>query len=304
VFICFHLWFPKIAARSRGVTLMDSPTPETKPAAGCAMGLMLLVAAAAYLAGIPLIAWGLKAALEQAPDRSSTAAALFGGFGLAWGVPRLWYACSPANLRVTWRDAVAAAPDLVLSGAFLVTWAHPSSIGEDSVKTMVPVLVLEFLVIHATIGLSATRARRHRSPHWRRGFWGLAAVYLLFASALSVGARSPWPALVIAGLTANKFLGTILAPREANMTPAQTREWAVQTALFIACGFAGGFLPVPALGVTESYGEGSGQWGEEPYRALASGALYYASLGFITLYGGLGTGGKAPDPSEAVVHAE
>jgi hypothetical protein len=102
--------------------------------------------------------------------------------------------------------------------SFLVTWAHPPAMGDDSVQAMVPLVILEFLVIHASLGR--------------------------------------------------------------------------------------GFLPVPALGVTETYGEGSGQWGEEPYRALATGAAYFAALGFVELYGGQGQGGKTPDPSsEAVVHA-
>jgi hypothetical protein len=283
---------------------MDSPAPETKKPGGCAMGLTLLVAGATYLAGLPLIAWGLKAALDQAPDRSSTAAALFGGFALAWGVPRLWLACSPVVLRVTWREAVAAAPDLALAGAFLVTWAHPPATGDGSVKTMASLVVLEFLIIHASAGLGTTLANRDKSPKWKRGFWALVAVYLLFAGALAVGSRSAWPVIAIAGLTANKFSAAILAPNESGANPKQVAQWAIQTACFLFFGLASGFLPVPALGVTETFGEGSGQWGEEPYRALAAGAAYFSALGFIELYGGVGKDRNTPDLSEAVVHAD
>ena len=282
---------------------MDSPMPGTKPAGGCAMGLTLLVAGASYLVGLPIVAWGLKAAFEQALDRGSTLAALFGGFALVWGVPRLWLACGPAVIRVTWRNAVAAAPDLALAGAFLATWAHPPATGDGSVKTMSFLVILEFLIIHASIGLGTTLANRDKAPKWKRGFWALVAVYLLFAGALAVGSRSAWPVIAIAGLTANKFSAAILDPRASGASPRQMAQWAMQTACFLFFGFASGFLPVPPLGVTETLGEGSGQWGEEPYRALAAGAAYFAMLGFIELYGGVGKDRPTPDPSDAVVHA-
>jgi sterol desaturase/sphingolipid hydroxylase (fatty acid hydroxylase superfamily) len=130
------------------------------------------------------------------------------------------------------------------------------------------------------------------------------AVYLLVAGALAVGSRSVWPVVAIAGLTANKFSAAILAPKESGTSPRHVAQWAMQTALFLFFGMASGFLPVPALGVTETYGEGSGQWGEEPYWALAAGAGYFAALGFAELYGGVGKERQTPDPSDAVVHAD
>ncbi len=282
---------------------MDPPSPDTKKSFGCAGGVTLFVAVAAYLSGLPLAAWGLRGLTAPVPERDALPA-LAAGVALAWGVPRLWLLLAPGVIRVTWRDAAAAFPDFALAGLFLLTWARPERVGGDAVERMVTLLVLEFIVIHASVALGATLERRRASPQWMRAFWGLAAVYILAAGGFALGARSVWPLATVLGLTLNKFIAAILDPKAFVEDPDHKARWGFACACYLFFGFCS-VLPFPLLGADRPLpgtGDDPGAWQTEPHRALAMGVLYFAALGFYELYGGSGVRRK-PDPEEAVVHA-
>src|SRR5579859_5275568 len=89
-----------------------------------------------------------------------------------------------------WRLALSGIPDFITAAACWIAWSQPWRFGPPLVKQMELVVVMEFVVIHASGFLGMLGRNR-----WLGG--GLVAIYFLFAWAIAAGTHSMW---VLAGL--------------------------------------------------------------------------------------------------------
>jgi hypothetical protein len=178
---------------------------------------------------------------------------------------------------------IAAAPDMATSTLYVWTWIDPLHFGNDMVKSLMLVMLMEFLVVHsgAFIGLtvlsdSATRGQKTVA------IVGFGAFYMLFAGAFSLAFHSWWPALSFLWLLGARFAMVWLTPLpKADEVQRQTTLWGLSVMAYLASVFAGVLLPIPQWGITEDVLPtlalpGSGLWIEQPQTVIVGGALYFA----------------------------
>ena len=179
----------------------------------------------------------------------------------------------------------AALPDAVTSAAFLCAWIAPLQFDNGVVKSLMLMLLMEFLVVHSGgfIGLtvlSDTVTRRAKTA----AIVGFGAFYLLFAGAFSLAFHSWWPVVSFLWLLAAKFAQVWLIPLpRADEAQRQTTLWGLSVVAYLAAVFVGILLPVPVLGVSAAIIpqlglSGGGLWIDRPQTALASGMFYFAAL--------------------------
>ena len=198
----------------------------------------------------------------------------------------------------------AVAPDAATAALYLWTWIDPLHFGGGMVKSLMLVMMMEFLVVHsgAFIGLavmSDTATARQKTLV----IAGFGAFYMLFAGAFSLAFRSWWPALSFLWLLAAKFATVWLTP----LPPAEETQrvkalWALSVAAYLLSVFAGVLLPLPALGITDDVIPklglvGSGLWIDHPQTVIASGAIYFFLVAWSKwAYRGGGASGDSETP--------
>lgn len=261
---------------------------------GCfPVALGLLLGFAAIEGGMVLIAWSLHQMFGSGFHPRSVTGAVAGVL-IVFAGPQLWFLAVGGRKKVTWAQAVAAAPDLALAGYFLVGWAAPQLIGSKAAGTLVGIMVLEFVVIHASVMLVAAPKfdKEHKADaHWwltGRALTGwLALAYSVSAAGVSAAFGTAWLFIGFWLLIGNKFIGDWLAPaqdQEERFRQHMAR-WGLSAGLYLLLAFGSIFIPVPRLGAT-SLSRGDGLWETHPEQAVMMGALYFALLGFCELYGG------------------
>jgi hypothetical protein len=266
---------------------------ETKSpgAGGC---LWLLLGFVVFESGIVVIAVALHRLLAD-PGTFAPAAAgmVVAGVLLAFAAPRLFVLAGRGRLQVTWGQAACALPDFAVTGWFLFGWAAPHVIGAQAAGLLVGVMVLEFIIIHASVGLVAFPAQMLQQipdgAWWKRRavlIAGLLLLYSLFAAGISAAFASAWLFIGFWVLFANKFLSDWLLPAAQAEVRKQEHmaRWGTSAALYLALAMGSVFIPVPRLGAT-SASQGDGLWEQNPEQAVAMGAMYFAALGFCELYG-------------------
>jgi hypothetical protein len=280
----------------------EAKTGAGEGKAGC---ITLLFSFVAIEGGIVLTAWALHHVLGYGPGRDTGMAALaVTGVLITFAGPQLRFLARRAWPRVTWRQAAASLPDFSLAGWFVLGWAAPQVTGEYAAGLLSGIVVLEFIIIHASVGLVAfpqQMAREVRAQHWWNTprailFW-LLLLYSLFAAGISAAFKTGWLFVSFWFLIANKFLDDWLSPA-AEAEERRRRHmarWGTSAGLYLFLAFGSIFIPVPRLGAF-SVTDGDGLWEQNPEQAVALGALYYAVLGFCELYGGFK---KAPEAQAA-----
>lgn len=272
----------------------DAAASEEKKSPGAGGCLWLLLGFAVFEGGIVLIAVALHGLLAGARAFGPAAATVVAGVLLVFLAPRLFMLAGQGRAEITWRQAACALPDFLVAGWFLFGWAAPHIIGVQAAGLLVGVMALEFIIIHASVGLVAfPEQAMQQAPD---GAWwksravitaGLLLLYSLFAAGISAAFSSVWLFLGFWFLFANKFLSDWLQP--AAQAEDRKREhmarWGTSAALYLALAMGSIFLPVPRLGAI-SASQGDGLWEHNPEQAVAMGAMYFAALGFCELYGG------------------
>ncbi|TAK44403.1 MAG: hypothetical protein EPO27_12495 [Betaproteobacteria bacterium] len=267
---------------------------------GCVLSALGMVAGfAAIEGGIVLIAWSLHHILGATDPHPRAMAGAFAGVLLLFAGPQLWFLSSRAWPRVTAGQALAAFPDLALAGWFVLGWAAPQVIGKQAAGMLVGVMVLEFIIIHASIALiGAPRAIAQKAGEgswWkseRAVFAGLLALYSVGAAGISAAFHTAWLFLGFWLLIANKFIGDWLTPaaQAAQRLQRHMTRWGISAGLYLVLAAGSIFIPVPRLAAI-SGSSGDGLWEQHPEQAVMMGALYFALLGICELYGGFN---KAP----------
>ena len=264
-------------------------------AAGKAGCIMLFISFAVIEGGIVLTAWSLHQIFGDESERDPVLVFLAGaGVLIVLAGPQLWFAATRSWPRLTWPQAVAALPDFLLAGWFVLGWAAPAVIGMQAAGMLPGVMALEFIIIHASVGLVAfpqQMARSTRGDRWWKSqrammIW-LLLMYSVTAAGISASFKSAW---LFAGfwlLIANKFLDDWLTPAVEAEERKQRHlaRWGTSAGLYLFLAFGSVFIPVPELGAV-SASEGGGLWEQNPEQAVAMGAMYFILLAFCELYGG------------------
>lgn len=186
---------------------------------------------------------------------------------------------------------MSAIPDFLLAALFLWTWLHPTSLHPQMVKRLVSVVLLEFIIVHSAAFAGIVALSDMQRARKAAALIGLGAIYMLFAWGISAGSDSKWPTIAFFGLMLNRLLGVLLGavPSEAQKKYLGSC-WTVGAAAYVGCVFLTIVTAVPALGVTpdviaSQHFSSGGLWPEQPYRALAVGALYYTIIGAWEILG-------------------
>lgn len=179
----------------------------------------------------------------------------------------------------------AALPDALTCLAYLWTWLQPLRFDSDAVKTLMLVMLMEFLVVHSGGFLGATVLSDDISKVKKSlAVAGLGCFYLMFAIAFSLAFKAWWPVWTFLWLLGSRFALVWLSPvpRESEQG-RQMALWGLSVAAYLGAVFAGVMLPVPELGIRHdllsSFGlTGGGLWVEKPQTVICSGTIYFAIM--------------------------
>lgn len=172
---------------------------------------------------------------------------------------------------------LGALTDLAWCAAYIAVWRQPGIFGAGDVDLAFVLLIVEFLLLHATGFLFATSVKMPGVRRDLRLFAGFAIFYLLCAGALSRTVDSWIPFGLMFGLVVGDFSLGLLS-RSDGITASQVlnlRFWLVRLLLFLGAVFLCLFIPLPQGGVERVPGAGA-VWDAEPYRGLATGVLFFA----------------------------
>ncbi len=181
---------------------------------------------------------------------------------------------------------LGALPDAITGGVCLIVWASPLALGQGAVKTVVLMMLMEFLLVHGTGFFTAIAFMDDVSRNKRMVMMiGLLAFYAMFVGAFAWMFHAWWPVWVFAWLVIAKGVWIFSAPiergREMNR---QMITWAFSVTAYLAAVFGGVFLPLPELGITANIvpvlglPNGGGEWLERPHTAVAGMAFYYLAI--------------------------
>ncbi len=191
----------------------------------------------------------------------------------------------PAPPARSMERAFGALPDALTALYFLSLWLFPLLFGPHAVRNGMLLMLVEFLLLHASIFLGNTafspgmpRAKKAR----RMG--GFAVLYGLFVGAWAFAFQAWWPLLAFGWLLAIKFCGVF--GRDADNAVRLQRlhnAWAIGALVYIGGVVLTSLLWVPRLGITPEvqaqFGlPGGGLWVEQPQKVIAFGFLYFGAL--------------------------
>jgi hypothetical protein len=267
--------------------------------------MALVLGFAAIEGGIVLTAVSLHRIMADATAfHPSAVTGALAGVIIAFAGPQLWFLATRSRPKVTWPQAAASLPDFLLAGWFVLGWAAPQLIGRQAAGMLVGVMVLEFIIIHASVGLVAFPQQIAReadsAPWWktpRAVTGGLLLLYSIFAAGISAAFKTVWLFLGFWMLIGNKFISDWLTPaaQAEERKRRHMARWSTSAALYLLLVAGSIFIPVPRLGAISVSG-GGGHWERYPEQAVMMGALYFALLAFCELYGGFNQLRFAHDP--------
>ncbi|MDH5823669.1 hypothetical protein QFW77_11795 [Luteimonas sp. RD2P54] len=196
---------------------------------------------------------------------------------------------APAAPRPLAGRVLGSVPDAALAGWFLVLWISPLTLGVGAVRTGLMVMVVEFVLVHASAVLGAIVLSERVPRRTRLGtVGGMSLLYLAFIAAFVSEARSWWPLAVFVWLLLAKVALAMGRPGPDLRHRLQS-AWAVAVMAYLAGVALTVLLPVPRLGLTYAIVSelglaGNGLWVRRPQTAIAFGALYFAVQAFARLF--------------------
>lgn len=185
-----------------------------------------------------------------------------------------------------------ALPDALTAAFFISVWLAPFALSDKAVRSAMLIMLVEFILIHATAFLTAF-ALQAGLPRVKRvlAIAAFGLFYSLFIALFVMIFQERWPILVFAWLLLAKLAGALAPqPPDAVQLGRQQSAWALSVLLYILGVLATVLLPLPRLGMTETAQAqfalpGSGLWIEQPHRVIAFGAFYFGVLAWSKLAG-------------------
>lgn len=186
---------------------------------------------------------------------------------------------------------VNAAADFGFAGVFLVTWIAPDTFGQQTLRFLMLVMLMEFVVVHSSAFMGNVIISRAGRGARAAALVGFGLFYSLFAGAFALGFKTWWPITMFWGQTLNRLLGVLFGqvPDDEQKAFIQ-RSWIASVLLYLLGAFVTVILPVPRLGVSSAivaaqHITATGLWPEHPERVLAFGVIYFGLTGLSDLKG-------------------
>ncbi|MBS0194186.1 MAG: hypothetical protein JSR34_08050 [Proteobacteria bacterium] len=191
----------------------------------------------------------------------------------------------PTNPSGALADALCIGlPDAVLCLFCLFAWLHPLALGPDTVGCVVLMLLLEFILINANGLFTALRLMLPRGGMRRALFFALCALYLALVGVFGRQLHAAWPYAVFAWMVGNKLAWLIRNRRVSrNEQVWLIGYWAVAISAYLGAVGIGAALDVPQWGITAAivsqlHLHGTGEWMNQPHRAVAAAVFYFAMI--------------------------
>ena len=186
---------------------------------------------------------------------------------------------------------INAAADFGFAAVFLITWIAPNTFGVQTVRFLMLVMLMEFIVVHSSAFMGNVVISKANRGGRAAALVGFGLFYSLFAGAFALAFDSWWPITMFWGQTLNRLLGVLFGqvPDEDQKAFIQ-RSWIASVLLYLLSAFATTVLPVPRVGITSAvitaqHIHATGLWVEQPQRVLAFGAVYFLLTGWSDLRG-------------------
>jgi len=184
-----------------------------------------------------------------------------------------------------WDVLLAGAPDAVTSCWCLFVWMYPLACGNDAVKGVVLMMLMEFILLNATGFFTAIPFMIDLGRSTRIAMLlGLCLVYLLLIAGFALPFHAVWPFFAFGWLAFGKLVW-ILRNRRVNDNDQMwlMGGWAFSVAAYLGAVGAGVTLNLPALGIVPAivpslHMPGGGEWMDTPHKAVAAGVFYFAAL--------------------------
>lgn len=182
---------------------------------------------------------------------------------------------------------LGAMPDFALAALFAVAWARPELLPPDKIRLLLVSMLLEFIVMHSGAMMGGAYAAGDGVKSRLGMMGGLALFYSIFAAAFSASFHTWWPFASFWALMANRMLVVLLDPRpRPEKTTLIMANWGFTAMAYLGWVFGTAMPPVPRMGFTPEvvaslHLEGGGLWIDEPWRVMAMGAGYYATIGLV-----------------------
>lgn len=185
----------------------------------------------------------------------------------------------------------SAIPDFGLAGFFAISWIAPSSFGSHLLKRLELIMLMEFFILHSSAFLAFAMTAPQRRTTRVLAVTGLGLFYTMFVGSFALSFGTWWPLVSFWMLLVNRMLAIVFGP------PPRMGDfgfivigWAVASACYLGYALLTATAPIPRLGVTAAVQAAQpisvgGLWGEEPWRVIAFGTFYYATIGVTELFG-------------------
>ena len=181
-----------------------------------------------------------------------------------------------------------ALPDLLTTLFFLAIWIAPLEVSPQSVSNGMLIMLVEFILVHASGFLGAQVFNAKASTPQKIGYiLGFSVFYSLFIAVWAWSFQQWWPIFAFSWLIVGKLAAVILAGRSSEQRRLHMQsDWAIGAMAYVGGVFLTLFLPVPRFGisrevVTSLNLSGSGVWVDEPQRVIAFGVFYFAILAWV-----------------------
>lgn len=182
---------------------------------------------------------------------------------------------------------LGAMPDFALAVVFAIAWLRPDLLTPEKLRLLLVSMLLEFIVMHSGAMMGGAYAAGD-SVKSRLGMMAtLAVFYSIFAAAFSAAFHTWWPFLSFWLLMLNRMLVVLLDPRpRPEKTQLVMANWGFTALAYLGWVFGTAMPPIPRMGMTSAvvesmHLEGGGLWIDEPWRVMAMGAGYFATIGIV-----------------------
>jgi hypothetical protein len=186
---------------------------------------------------------------------------------------------------------IAAIPDFGLAGFFAISWVAPYTFGDHMLSRLELMMLMEFIILHSSAFLACAMTMPPSRILKIGAVIGLGLLYTMFVGAFSLAFHTWWPIASFWVLLANRMLAIMLgkAPEERDFGFIMV-GWAVGVACYLGYVLLTATVNIPRLGVTLAVQQAQpsdvgGLWAEEPWRVIAFGTFYYATIAVTELFG-------------------
>jgi hypothetical protein len=184
---------------------------------------------------------------------------------------------------------LGAACDTISAFFFLFVWLSPMAFGPEAVRVAFMIMLVEFLLFHATAVLGAQASRGAVGCLPLVGFGG---AYLLFFVVTAVSYESLWPLGAYTWLLLAKLFSSTIVSRDRTQDQHwQNGIWVLSFIAWLGLALLTAVLPIPQLGMTpdaieqvESFAI-SGSLAEYPQKLVVFGAAYFLLLAWVKFTG-------------------